>query len=242
MASIGEHYENMPARHYTWMRGDYDSNMIEYRDLLRSIGLSPGNRGRAFDLGAGTGFQSVALADLGFGIVGVDQSERLLEEPRGRAGGRGVRTVLGDIRDPRVYEAHAPFEVAVCMGDTLPHLISYDEVAALLENMRETLQDGGTLVLEFRDHTTELNGADRAIPVRLDEDKIMTTFLEYEPEYVNVHDMVVTREASGWRVEKSAYAKLRLGPEKVLNLMDQSGFQATDHYDERGFSVIVGQS
>ena len=69
----------------------------------------------------------------------------------------------------------------------------------------------------------------------------MTTFLEYEAEHVNVHDMVFTREASGWAVEKSAYTKRRLDPEKVSELLDQAGFQATERHDERCFTVAVSR-
>ena len=241
MTSVESHYRNLLARHYTWMRGDYGSKVQEYRELFRRIGLSPKPNSTAIDLGAGSGFQSVALADLGFDVVSVDSSGHLLEELRNRIGNRRIRTVLGDIRDPGLYEANAPVRVAVCMGDTLPHLESYDEVATLLENTRAALQEGGELVLEFRDLATGLQGVDRAIPVRLDEDRIMTTFLEYEPGLVNVHDMVFTKEASGWVVEKSAYSKLRLGPDLVLDLLDQGGFEVAKRHDERDFSVIVAR-
>ena len=242
MASVEEHYKHMLARHYTWMRGDYDSKVQEYRELFRRIGLTGGQNSRALDLGAGSGFQSVALADLGFDVLGVDLSAQLLEELHDRIGNRRIRTVLGDIRDPNSYEAHAPLGVAVCMGDTLSHLDSYDEVETLFGDVHSALCDGGELALEFRDLATELQGADRAIPVRMDEDRIMTTFLEYEPERVNVHDIVFTRETSGWSVEKSAYTKLRVGPDAVLDLLDRSGFEIMRRHDERGFSVIVARS
>ncbi len=242
MTSVEDHYRNLLARHYTWMRGDYDSKVREYRGLFRRARLSSKPNSTAIDLGAGSGFQSVALADLGFDVVSVDLSGHLLEELHNRIGNRRIRTVLGDIRDPGLYEAHAPIGVAVCMGDTLTHLESYDEVATLLVNTHAALREGGELVLEFRDLATELQGVDRAIPVRLDEDRIMTTFLEYEPGRVNVHDMVFNKEASGWVVEKSAYSKLRLGPDVVLYLLHQSGFEITKRYNERGFSVIVARS
>jgi hypothetical protein len=78
------------------------------------------------------------------------------------------------------------------------------------------LEEGGKLVLEFRDYTADLQGVDQAIPVRLDEDGLMVTFLEYEPLQVNVHDVVFLKEAGGWSTQKSAYKKLRVGTEKVV--------------------------
>ena len=178
MTSVEDHYRKLLAGHYTWMRGGYDEKVAEYRDFFERIGVSPQHTGRALDLGAGSGFQSVALADLGFEVLSIDPSETLLEELRGRMRKRRIRPVPGDIRDPDLYAASSPFEIVICMGDTLTHLDSSGEVARLISGTGAALQKGGTLILEFRDLATGLEGVDRAIPVRLDEDKIMTTFLE----------------------------------------------------------------
>jgi SAM-dependent methyltransferase len=142
------------------MRGDYDSKVREYRLVFEKAEILYRWGGKALDLGSGPGFQSVALADLGFEVLSVNTSETLLRELRDRTGGRVVRTVLGDMRKSGTYANEGPFEVAVCMGDTLPHLQSYREVERLLGSVFGVLENGGTLVLEFRDATRELEGAD----------------------------------------------------------------------------------
>ena len=52
---------------------------------------------------------------------------------------------------------------------------------------------------------------DRAIPGWLDEDKIMSTFSQYEPLHLSVHDVVFLEYAGGWSTQESAYKKLRVG-------------------------------
>jgi SAM-dependent methyltransferase len=243
LGSVEEHYEGLLARHYTWMRGDFGSRAREYRSFFEQARISPRLGGKALDLGAGSGFQSAALADLGFEVLAVDSSEYLLEELRARAGERKVRPVLGDMRDSRAYADGGPFEVAVCMGDTLPHLRSHEEVEALFGDVRGALEDEGALILEFRDYTMELKGADRAIPVRMEDGRIMATFLEYEAERVNVHDMIFERDADGWwAMRKSAYAKLRLGAEAVLGLLERGGFRIVARGEEKGFTRIVARA
>lgn len=241
MESVEGHYENLLARHYTWMRGDSGSSVREYRGFFEQAGISTRSGGRALDLGAGSGFQSLALADLGFEVLAVDTSEALLEELRAGVGERKVRPVLGDMRDPGAYAQEGPFEVAVCMGDTLPHLRSYEEVGVLFGDVRGALERGGSLVLEFRDYTAELKGADRAIPVRLDDARIMATFLEYEAERVNVHDIVFEKGADGWEMRKSAYPKLRLGAEAVLGLLVQNELRVVEHREHKGFTTIIAR-
>ena len=242
MASAEEHYERLLARHYTWSRGDFDSKVREYAGVLERFAgpLRPG--GKALDLGAGSGLQSAALADLGPRVLSVDSNETLLRELRERTRGREIRAVLGDIRNPQTYAADGPFAVAVCMGDTLTHLGSSEEVSALVGDVYGVLEGGGSLILEFRDYTAELEGVDRAVPVRLDEDRIMLTFLEYEPAHVNVHDVVFLKDAGGWSVQKSLYRKLRIGTEGVVESLERTGFRAVEAHEERGFSVVVGRA
>lgn len=241
MGSVEEHYENLLAQRYTWTKGDFGSRVREYRTFFEQAGISPRSGGKALDLGAGSGFQSLALAELDFAILAVDTSDALLQELRSRVGESGIRSVLGDARDPRTYVEEGPFEVVVCMGDTLPHLSSLDEVGALFGDVRRALEGGGNLVLEFRDYAAKLKGADRAIPVRLDDERIMATFLEYEEERVNVHDMVFEKGEDGWQMRKSAYPKLRLGVEAVLDLLRGNGFRIVERGEERGFATIVAR-
>ena len=175
-------------------------------------------------------------------MVSLDSSEALLRELRERTPGREVRTVLGDMRGAGAYAAEAPFAAAVCMGDTLTHLGSLDEVSALIGDVHGVLEGGGRLVLEFRDYAAELQGVDRAIPVRLDEDRIIITFLEYEALHVNVHDVMFLKQAGDWTTQKSAYKKLRVSTEKVIESLVRAGFRPVEAREERGFSVVVGQA
>ncbi|MGH3088351.1 MAG: class I SAM-dependent methyltransferase [Rubrobacteraceae bacterium] len=242
MSSVEEHYEALLAPHYTWMRGDYDSRVRENRNLFEEVGILPRKSGKALDLGCGSGFQSVALAQLGFEVVSVDSSGILLQELRDRlTTDLAIRPVLGDMRDPQSYAENGPFEVAVCMGDTLTHLRSREEVSALIRNVCDVLEEGGKLVLQFRDLTRELKGANRAIPVRTDDEKIMATFLEYEPEHVNVHDMIFVKETSGWTMRKSAYKKVRLGAKEALDFMEKTGFEIVSNSEDKSFSTIIGR-
>lgn len=245
MGSVEGHYKDLLARHYTWMRGDYASRVRENWDFFRDNGLVPGGGGMALDLGCGSGFQSVALAELGFEVLGVDSSEALLDElgDRTRETGLRVRRVPGDLRDSRTYASRGPFEVAVCMGDTLTHLRSVGEVSRVVRDVYGALEEGGRLVLQFRDMTEkeELRGAERAIPVRSEPDRIFLTFLEYEPDHVNVHDLLFVLEASGWVLHKGVYQKLRLGMDTVVRFLKAVGFEVLSVTESKGLQAIIAR-
>lgn len=78
-----------------------------------------------------------------------------------------------------------------------------------------SLEEGGKLILTFRDLSFGLPELDRFIPVKSDENTIFTCFLEYEPETVAVHDLVYRKVDGKWRFNKSCYRKLRLSEKWV---------------------------
>ena len=125
------------------------------------------------------------------------------------------------------------------MGDTLVHTSSKDQVQQLFQNVFDHSRPGGKLLLSFRDLSTELRGVERAIPVRLDEDGLMATFLEYTDSHVNVHDMLFIRKDGQWQMTKSAYQKLRLSCDEAVAMLDQTGFTNVNRTVDQGFARIV---
>ncbi len=88
MNSVADHYEGLLAEHYSWMFGVSPSaKAAEQLELLKRLQVAVGELG--VDLGAGSGFQSMALADLGFDhVLAIDTSTRLLKELRSNCAGR----------------------------------------------------------------------------------------------------------------------------------------------------------
>lgn len=230
MSTVNEHYERLLSQHYTWMFGvSFEDRVSEQKSFL-SRTLAPldytPQAALAVDLGCGPGFQTIALAQLGFSpVIAIDTSAELLDELRSHIGNHPVRTEKADLRDLPVIVQTGHATVIVCMGDTLTHLPEKSDVSALFRGAFERLRPGGMFVITYRDLTKELFGTDRFIPVRSDENKIMTCFLEFEnQDSVVVHDLVYTRQDSGWSLNKSSYRKLRLGIAWIREELSGAGF------------------
>ncbi|WP_437775027.1 hypothetical protein [Sorangium sp. So ce1097] len=128
------------------------------------------------------------------------------------------------------------YDLAACMGDTLPHLGSKADVERMFAGCARQLAPGGRLALTFRDLTRELEFVDRFIPVHDSADVIMTCFLEYEPETVKVHDLGHTRgpEDGRWRLSASDYRELRLSPDWVAGALEAAGLRVVHRELARG--------
>jgi SAM-dependent methyltransferase len=238
---VRRHYQTLLAAHYAWMSGDLAQRIGDAERFFRGAGIR--GPGQALDLGCGHGIQSLALARLGCHVTAVDFNTRLLAELRANAGDTTIETVEADLLDIGQHPAITRrYDTIVCMGDTLTHLPTMGDVERLIELVaRRLLANGGQLVLGLRDLSVELTGVDRAIPVRLDSDRLMLAFLEYQAEHVRVHDLVLQRTDDQWRLEKSVYSKLRIAIDRLTSLVEQYDLTIESTSQDRGLYHIIAR-
>ncbi|MGI5160277.1 class I SAM-dependent methyltransferase [Microbispora sp. CA-102843] len=246
MDTVSRHYDQLLARHYTWMLGgDLTALVAEQTRLLRDLGVEPRGPGEtAVDLGCGPGNQTLALAALGYGTVfAVDTSKALLDELASHAeGNQAIRPVHADIRGvlPAIAEP-ASAAAIVCMGDTLTHLPRKADVTALLADCAAALAQDGRLVVTYRDLTRPLHGADRFVPVRSTPDQVLTCFLEYvDEETVMVHDVLHRRSGATWTQQVGSYPKLRIGADWLAGQCAAAGLTLErDETGPRGMRLLA---
>lgn len=233
-----DHYRNLLSRRYTWIYGGFDAKSEESAALFSALGVTKSDGVAAIDLGAGSGFQSVPLARLGYAVTAVDLSRDLLDEIPSHSGGLHVNTVESDLADfLRATDVRAG--IIVCMGDTLTHLESMSRVRELIALSAAHLRPGGKLILTFRDYERPLEGASRFIPVRSDENAVFTCFTEYFPGYLDVYDILHERNGSSWTQHVSSYRKLRLPRIDVESWMRSAGLTVSGGI-ERGMITLCG--
>jgi 2-polyprenyl-3-methyl-5-hydroxy-6-metoxy-1,4-benzoquinol methylase len=240
MASVKEHYDNLLAPYYSWICGGAELKFEENQKFFQSHGIRPRLSGVAVDLGAGSGFQSIPLSQSGFKVIAIDLSHDLLMELKTHAEGLSIVTVEDNLLKFTDH-IHRNIELIVCMGDTLTHLQTLEEVQDLLVDACQALEDNGHLILSFRDLTTELKNLDRFILVRGGSEKIFTCFLEYEKDHVKVHDIIHERTADRWGMKKSYFRKLRISPRWVNEYLLKSRFAIENFSNDKGMIMIVAR-
>ena len=236
--SVAEHYQSLLAERYSWMFGSFEQKAAEQEALFKRLSLHHDPKGPALDLGCGSGFQSVALARLGFEVTAVDFSERLLQELAQHRGSLPITEVQADLRDLGRFPDESS-QVVVCMGDTLTHLPAKADIPVLFREIKRILKPGGKVIISFRDVNAELQGLDRFIPVKSDPDRIMTCVLEFEPETVLVTDLFYERTQSGWSFHKSSYRKIRIAPSAVAEEVRGAGLMVTFRDIIAGFQILA---
>jgi 2-polyprenyl-3-methyl-5-hydroxy-6-metoxy-1,4-benzoquinol methylase len=220
---VKEHYDKHLGNFYSWMAGDLQQKCEEHRNYFRSKAIFSDANAAAFDLGSGHGIQSLALASLGFQVTAVDFSTQLLHELEINRGDAKIKTINSDLLS-FLRNNNETASVIACMGDTLTHLESANAVNELFSLSHQRLKSQGKLVLSFREFTSELKNEQRFIPVKSDDQKILTCFLEYFSDHVMVHDILQEKENGKWTQKISAYPKLRLSESFVTDMLIKNGF------------------
>ncbi|TGK15395.1 methyltransferase domain-containing protein [Leptospira fluminis] len=220
------------------MMGDAGQKEAEAEELFRSWGILPAENRTAWDLGAGSGIQSLPLARSGFRVLSVDLSSKLLNELSSRSVGLDLETKKADITDPSLYEGKCP-DFLVCMGDTLTHLESESAVRKLFRLWGSFLESGTRLALGYRDLSRGKTGEKVGFPVRVERNRIFSCILSFEKDKVLVTDLYHEWDGNLWNFSTSSYFKLILPEAKILEWAGESGFSLLQQGESKGISLIL---
>jgi 2-polyprenyl-3-methyl-5-hydroxy-6-metoxy-1,4-benzoquinol methylase len=223
------------------MAGGFEAALQAGTAEIEALNLPPAQGAVVLDLGAGFGMHSIPLARRGARVTAIDTSAELLRSLAELGGNLPIQVVNDDLLAFQSHITEAPSAI-LCMGDTITHLPERGAVESLIAGAFVELRPGGVFVVSFRDYSVPLIGDQRFISVRSDDARILTCFLEYEPETVLVHDILHRRTTEGWLTRVSHYRKLRLSPEHLITSLQSNGFDVRREAGMRGMVRLVAQS
>jgi predicted TPR repeat methyltransferase len=235
-----EHYDRHLASFYSWMVGDFEAKQAIQHTFFVENGIEPLSNRVAFDLGCGHGLQSVPLAALGFKVHAVDFNQYLLNQLKGKSLELPIKCIENDIIT-FLRESEARPELIVCMGDTLTHLESLQHVEDMISLSSKKLEVGGKLILSFRMLDSELTNEKRFIPVKSDDERIHTCFLEYSIDVVKVYDILHEKKDGVWEQRVSWYPKLRISLSFISSALGNNNFTIRSQHVTSGMTYLIAE-
>jgi SAM-dependent methyltransferase len=221
--TVKEHYDNHLAEFYSWMIGDFDKGKDFFKDFCNNHDIKPNKTGLAIDLGAGNGIQSIALGEIGFKVKAVDFNDKLLSELKIKSNGLPIELIKDDIRNVKTL-SNSLVDLIICCGDTISHLETFDQLYKLMQDCFDLLDVNGYLLLTFRDYSIALNDTQRFIPVKSDENRILTCVIDYTDDKIKVTDLLHQKNNGTWIQKISSYDKLRIRTDYVISKAEKAGF------------------
>ena len=220
---VKEHYDKHLANFYSWMIGDFNKEKDSFKYFCIGNGIIPIKTKHAIDLGAGNGIQSIALGEIGFSVTAVDFNEKLLSELKTKIDELPIELIKDDIRNVKTFTISS-VDLIVCCGDTISHLETFEQLEKLIHDCFDLLEVNGYLILTFRDYSFTLTDTQRFIPVKSDENRILTCVIEYSDDKITVTDLLHEKNNGTWIQKISSYDKLRIRTDSVINIAEKTGF------------------
>ena len=136
-----EHFFTAPVNLFWEKMVPPEATAADLAYILRHLGAAPG--AHLLDVPCGAGRHSLALAEAGYRVTGVDISEDAVARASAAAAGLPARFVRGDMRSFPLE----PFDSAICFGNSLGYF-GAGGLAAFLARLAAAVRAGGTLILD----------------------------------------------------------------------------------------------
>ena len=182
---------------YTSFASVYDTFMDnvpygEWGEYIYSLLCRYGVRdGIVLDLGCGTGTITEILARYGYDMIGVDNSEDMLELAMEKriASGHDILYLLQDMRE---FELYGTVRAVVSVCDSVNYITEPEELAGVFRLVNNYLDPGGIFLFDFN---TEYKYREVMGDCTIAEDRGPCSFIwdncYYEEERINEYDLTL---------------------------------------------------
>jgi SAM-dependent methyltransferase len=203
---------------------------------------------KLLDVSCGIGTQAIALAKKGFHVTASDLSAKEIERAISEAKQRG-QVILFSVCDMRSAHAHhgGGFDIVISCDNSLPHLLSDEDILLALKEMFACLRPGGGCLLTVRDYDSEQRGRNlvKLYGVREENNKRYLVFQvwNFESDQYDLTMYFVEEDLSSKKVQTHAMRSryYAIGTGKLLALMQAAGFQNVERLSEGFYQpVLVG--
>ena len=175
-----------PADFYDGLAKHYDE-MISFENRLaaadgwvRAYVQRFGNVASAVDIGCGTGVYALAMAKPGVEVFAADVSAGMIEKARAHAGAKGqsLHWIQAGLES---LSPHLPaaVDLMVCMGNTLPHILSPQTLGEGLCELAGRLAPEGRIVLQLLNYEKILAQRERVVEINRSGDVEFIRFYDF---------------------------------------------------------------
>ncbi|MGD8795064.1 MAG: class I SAM-dependent methyltransferase, partial [Anaerolineae bacterium] len=224
---------------YDALAADYDRfvdwqarlahEMPFFDDLFAGRGVR-----RVLDAACGTGHHALALARRGYQVAGADLSAAMVERARANAATAGLEVNFAVAGLGDLHSLGQTFDAVICLGNSLPHLLTDEEMAQALADFAAVLRPGGLLVVQNRNFDRVWARQERFMGPQShrqgDEEWLFVRFYDYGAETLTFNMVRLRRNGETWRQDVQSTELRPIFHRQLAADLAAAGFGRVDLY------------
>ena len=227
-------------RFYDQLASEYHLIFADWRDTVRWQGKkldeiirkeSNNKINTVLDCSCGIGTQAIGLSLLGYEVYGTDASSTAIERAKEEAKSFGVIASFGVAGllelDKKVCDS---FDIVISCDNSLPHLLTDNELLIAARNIRNVLKQGGFFIASIRDYDNVLKDKPKSTNPRVFDDVYgkrivfqIWEWLEDERNYL-LNLFILKDKQDNWSVSQYTTQYRTLLRSELTYALDLAGF------------------
>lgn len=189
---------------YETLSSDYD-RFIDWPSRLKlelpfiSAMLKDRGARSVLDAAAGTGMHTIALVRQGYQATGADISHGMVKQARlnAKTAGAPIRFEIAGFGELEHTFGSAGFDALLCLGNSLPHVLSNIDLDKTLADFAACLKPGGMLLIQNRNFDAVVANHIRWMEPQSHSEHgaewIFQRFYDFEPDGLLTFNMVILK-------------------------------------------------
>jgi glycine/sarcosine N-methyltransferase len=193
------------------------------------------------DAACGTGMHAIALAQHNYQVAGADLSGEMIKHAQMNADSAGVEVQLRAKGFGSLFQAFGdtqifPFDALLCLGNSLPHLLSLQQLNIALNDFAACLRPGGLLLIQNRNFNQVMKDHERWMEPQAHQENesewIFIRFYDFQPDGLISFNIITLRriKGKGWQQQITTTRLYPFTQAELVNALTVAGFIQIDSY------------
>ena len=209
---------------------DYEKWADYIAEHLNSHGISDG---LVLELGCGTGTMTGLLAQKGYDMIGVDNSEEMLAEAMEKKVESGY-DILYLLQDMQEFELYGTVRAVISVCDSLNYITEKEELLQVFQLVNNYLDPGGLFLFDMNTlHKYRDILGDTTIAENRDEGSFIWDNTFDQDKNLNIYELAVflPREDGLYEKCEELHCQKAYTKEEIEDLLKEAGLQLMAVYD-----------
>ncbi|MCJ7694381.1 MAG: class I SAM-dependent methyltransferase, partial [Anaerolineaceae bacterium] len=225
-------------RFVNWQdRLDFEMPLIKKQLTLMSIKV--GRPLYILDSACGTGMHAIEIVKQGHHVFGADLFPEMVKKAKSNATGAGVSVDFRTAGFGKLTKtfSNQTFDIILCLGNSLPHILSVEELSQAIQDFHACLNKGGILIIQNRNYDNLMVTRNRWMEPQAHKDGetewLFQRFYDFETDgMIRFNIITLKRQINeNWQINIASTHLRPQSQNELIQILQTEGF---DHIDFLG--------